>query len=121
MSSSVTITRNIFASKGAQIGTEQAVTAALVKVTAQAKLLCPVDKGQLANSIMWRTEKKFGGFNNQSGDPAPKQMELNLNIRNIVGVISGYVGTNSDHWFQNKYPQHSQKVLHRLKRCEIPG
>ena len=62
-----------------------------IAVTAQAKMLAPVDMGQLRNSIMYKTPVTSGGFNDGSGDPAPKQITV------IPREDEAYVGTNLDY------------------------
>lgn len=99
MSAVVLLEKNIFAHKGAKLGTDRMVVEALVKITAQAKLLAPIDKAQLANSIMWKTQKATNGFNKGRGLFAPLSEKLSLNIRAVPGIIFGIVGTNSDHWY----------------------
>jgi HK97 gp10 family phage protein len=60
--------------KAIEEGNENAILEILIGVTAQAKSLAPVDKGQLRNSIMYRTSKKEGGFNSDGGESAPSQL-----------------------------------------------
>lgn len=67
-----------------------------VITTAQAKLLCPVDEGQLRNSISYSAPNKngneiTGGLNDASGEQAEKPIEVKA--KNGVG----YVGSNVDH------------------------
>lgn len=91
--SEVKITQNIFAKKGAEQGARKSIVETMVKVHAQAVALCPVDLGQLRNSLMWEIKGEEGGFNTVGGSPADKK--LTTNPEKLVG----YVGTNSDHWY----------------------
>ena len=62
-------------------------------LTAQAKELVHVRSGQLKNSIMWKTEKKEGGFNTGGVEPAPTDAKL----RDNPGEDTGYVGSNLEY------------------------
>ena len=55
------VRRNGNPMRGADLGTEKSVLMTVMAVTAQAKALCPVDKGHLRNSIMWKVQKAKGG------------------------------------------------------------
>lgn len=52
------------------------ITGECVILTGFAKELVPVDKGQLKNSIMWKTTESDGGFNEGGDKPAPNSAEL---------------------------------------------
>lgn len=54
-------------------------------------MLAPVDMGQLRNSIMYKTPVTSGGFNDGSGEPAPKQITV------IPREDEAYVGTNLEY------------------------
>jgi hypothetical protein len=108
----LTIEKNDFAKFGAELGIEESLIAIGQTGANNAKSLCPVDFGQLANSIMWASNKTEGGFNELSGGgggltPGGKQRQGTGNqkasssdklnrptVKNIV-----ILGTNSDHWY----------------------
>lgn len=62
--------------KGAQKSIEAGNAALLARVATQAKLLAPVDKGALRNSIHWKTPENEGGFNDSSGEKATRKVSL---------------------------------------------
>ena len=70
---------------------EKGLIELLVNVTAQAKELAPNDKGQLENSIMWKTSTGKGGFNDGSGEKSSKP------ITGTAKQGEGYVGTNVEY------------------------
>jgi len=70
-----------------QEGSGKAILELVTRVTAQAKALAPVDKGQLRNSIMGRTQLEDIGFNDGSGERAP------LKILEKANAGQGLVGT----------------------------
>ena len=92
---SISITVNEFARKGAIEGLERSNFETAVEIAAQAKALCPVDFGQLRNSIMAKSAKKDKGFNNKPGDSAPQGDKLSISPKGP----EAYAGTNSDHWY----------------------
>lgn len=92
----VRIIKNLFARKGAEEGAKKVVLESCIKIRANAVRLCPEDKGQLKNSIMYKTRETDGGFNEAGGEQlAPENHRLEVN----PSGIEGYVGTNSDHWY----------------------
>ena len=114
MGAVVEITSNEFAEKGVSVGMRKMITVALTKIAAQAKALCPVDYGQLRNSISYKLEEKTALFNQggagtsaikrvgtgRSGSaPSEHMISLDTPIFGIGKTIYGYVGTNSDHWY----------------------
>ena len=72
-------------------GNEESLEKIAIKVTGQAKLLAPVDKGQLKNSIMWKTKSTEGGFND--GDGEPGQTPITVKPK----PTEAYVGVNLNH------------------------
>jgi HK97 gp10 family phage protein len=115
LASIVEITYNRFAEKGAELAMKQVIAVTCVRIHGQAVALCPVDYGQLANSLMWKTSWEQDGFNtgasnsqNKGGtapggsvrkgsgsEPAPGSHKISKRPRGLMG----YVGTNSDHWY----------------------
>ena len=93
--SQITITKNEFAIEGGEETVRKLITQTGIQVHAQAVTLCPVDKGQLRNSLMWKTSWSDGGFNSQGGDSATTDSRLDVQPKKD----EGYVGTNSDHWY----------------------
>lgn len=91
---SVTVLVNKGTIKGAREGINQSIQATCAAIAGQAVALCPVDLGQLRNSIMWKTEDNAGGFNDNAKESAPENQKLTLTPK----AEEGYVGTNSDHW-----------------------
>lgn len=91
----VKITYNDFAASGANKGAYQNILATCAKIHAQAVSFCPVDEGQLKNSLMFKVEDKSEGFNSQGGETAPADQEISLKPKEL----EGYIGTNSDHWY----------------------
>jgi len=83
--------------KGSNAGLVKNITETCIQVTAQAKLLAPVNKevgvgGQLRNSIMWKLANgKNGGLDDSGGDKS----ENKLSVTPPKG--SGYVGANTDY------------------------
>lgn len=125
------LTTYIFAPKGAELGLQRSIIAALVGTCSQAKLLCPVDKGQLANSYMWNLSTFKGGFNGKNdtefkgagdfvgNEKAPTNHELTIRSKLLVG----HVGSNSDHWypeFGTKY-QVAQPHIRPAKEIVLGG
>ena len=89
------ITINEFAKNGAALGIKNSSIELALKVRNQAVALCPVDKGQLKNSIMVKSKDTEKGFNDAGGESAPDYQRLNVSPKdNEV-----FVGTNSDHWY----------------------
>ncbi len=79
--------------KGLKEGNEATLEAVAALVTAQAKVLAPVNKqpgmgGQLRNSIMWKTNRDSGGFNDGSGDVAQEEISV------LPKPDEAYVGVN---------------------------
>lgn len=137
MGASVQITENEFAEKGVNQGMKKMIMVACIKVTAQAKALCPVDFGQLRNSIMWKLTNREGGFNDGSGGggslsrsttkvkptTAPNDQKIDKQPKESANRIDGYVGTNSDHWypeFGTRY-QVAQPFLRPAKELVMDG
>lgn len=63
-----------------------------VILTGFAKELVPVDKGQLKNSIMWKTQKDEGGFNKEGVKEAPSDTKLSK-----PQADEGYVGSGLEY------------------------
>lgn len=89
------LTINKFALEGATDGLDQSILASAINIANNAKSLCPVDKAQLRNSIMYRSKKKQGLFNDGGGEQAPSNQKLET----VDEEQTAYVGTNSDHWY----------------------
>ena len=68
--------------------TNQSANILAAKICAQAKTLAPFDKGQLRNSIMWRSAIQEGGFNSAGGEKADAK------ITPRPAKYTAYVGTN---------------------------
>jgi len=71
---------------------EKLVTGECVILTGFAKELVPVDKGQLKNSIMWKTHGTEGEFNKGGGDVAPESAKISS-----PDGTEGYVGSNLEY------------------------
>ena len=71
--------------KGVAEGTDKAMLETAVRVTTQAKLLSPVDLGQLRNSLMWKSNRQSGG---NAGGPTLQESVKGDEI--IVGTAVGY-------------------------------
>lgn len=93
--SSIRLEKYLYAEKGAAGGLSKSILETLVKVHGQAVALCPVDKGQLRNSLMIVTNEKDDLFNSVGGDVARSSDKITLRAK----FGEGYVGTNSDHWY----------------------
>lgn len=128
MPATVRITKNEFAEKGAMFGIVNAMTEVLVRVTGTAKQLCPIDKGQLSNSLSWKLDGKEEGFNEDTG----KEQALNehrLTVKdtgrtaNNDSQFVGFSGTNSDHWFPEfgTRDQVAQPFLRPAKERVVDG
>jgi hypothetical protein len=61
-------------------------------ITGFAKELTPVDKGQLKNSIMWKTSKEEGEFNKGGDKIAPESAKISN-----PPEVTGYVGSNLEY------------------------
>lgn len=97
---SVKITQNVFAIKGAGKGLRQSIIETMVKIHAQGTTLAPKDKAQLANSLMWTIKGEEGGFNSgQVGRNSSELAPLSDRLTVKPDEETGYVGTNSDHWY----------------------
>lgn len=82
--------------KGVKSGVYGGNLAVAINVTAQAKALAPVKEGQLRNGIMYKVAKpdggvKDGGFNDQPGDNASKEISV------IPKQNEAYVGDAVEH------------------------
>lgn len=76
-----------------------------IAVVSQAKPLCPVDKGQLVNSIMYKLANgQKGGFNDGKPGKGGKT-PVETADREIGRPSAGdaYVGTASDHAFEQEF------------------
>lgn len=71
--------------KGAKESVENANIELLIRVTAQAKALCPVKSGILRSSIMWKVPGQEGGH------------EKGLKVSEKVGEGEGLVGTATEY------------------------
>lgn len=84
-----------FAEEGAKKVLEEVILQTLIKIHGNAVSLCPVQYGQLRNSLMWKYEDREGGFNSQEGEQAPYSQKLDIE----TGILNGAIGTGSDHWY----------------------
>lgn len=91
---SVTVLVNKGTIKGAKDGISKSIESTCAAIAGQAVAMCPVDLGQLRNSIMWKTKEEADGFNKSGDKLAPDNQKLSLEPKDG----EGYVGTNSDHW-----------------------
>lgn len=73
-------------------GNEQAILALAIAGTSQAKLLAPVDKGQLRNSIQWITGTgQSGGENDSSGEVSRRSLTARLRrYEAAIGATANY-------------------------------
>lgn len=71
---------------------EKAIYKTCLAIEAQAVALCPVDKGQLRNSIMTVTENNTHGFNTKAKEKAPDSA-----IISSPGDYEGAVGTGLEY------------------------
>jgi HK97 gp10 family phage protein len=71
------------------IGNEKSIMSLAMKTTAQAKLLAPVDRGPLRNSIMWKMKRNEGGFNDSGKEPASRKIRVTL-----IDNHEAYIGSN---------------------------
>lgn len=78
-----------------QDGVAAAILSAVSFVQAAAADLCPVQYGQLRNSIMFKVGDEEGGFNESGGEQAPSSHKIDAKTSKTVGVV----GTGSDHWY----------------------
>lgn len=87
--------------KAAQSGNLKGVIEVSSAITGVAVGLCPVDKGQLRNTITYAIDNGLEGPFNEAGlIAAPADQKLvGPPTRITNNTIRGYVGTNSDHWF----------------------
>ena len=95
MASSVEIVKYTFAEKGAREGTLAGLMALGYRVHAKAVALCPVDEGQLRNSLMVKSDKEEALFNTAGGEAAPVDHKLTEKPEQDTVIV----GTNSDHWY----------------------
>ena len=75
-------------------GTYSGVLETCIKITAEAKFLCPValkNGGRLRNSLMYRTKFQDGMLNDSDGMSAPKKLDIQPKEN------EGYVGSNLDY------------------------
>ncbi len=77
--------------KAVTAGTEKALLETVVKVTAQAKALAPVDLGELKGSLMWKSSTAAGG--NSGG----------ASLTETVSGSSAIVGTAVEHGIYQEY------------------
>jgi HK97 gp10 family phage protein len=90
----IKITRNGDVNKATVIGNQQGVLEVGIGITAQAKRLVPVDKGQLRNSLSLSTKSVSSeGFNDAGGEAAPGSQRM----PNTPNDETAFVGSNSDH------------------------
>lgn len=82
---------------GVEKGNQDSLLKTAIKVSNQAKILAPTDKGQLRNSVMYRTEKIDGGFNNSGGKKAPNELQVKAKKG------EAYVGSNLDYATYQEY------------------
>lgn len=68
-----------------------------MSIAAQAKLLAPVDQGQLRNSISVVSHEKEALLNDRQGERAPSLNKTALGERDV------YVGSNVDHAIFQEY------------------
>jgi HK97 gp10 family phage protein len=90
--SSLKITYNDFAPAGAELGAEKGIVITGEALRAQAVELAPVKLGELKNSLMYKTSKTDGGFNQGGGD---KQATTKLDVK--PKPLEGFVGTAVEH------------------------
>lgn len=82
------MTINRFTQAGSLKGLEMQKLSAAIRIAEIAKSLCPEDKGQLRDSLMWSQGSKRGG----QGVNADRLLDP-------IGQSQTIVGTNSDHWY----------------------
>jgi len=81
--------------KGADDATESTVLATVAAITAQAKLLAPVDDGHLKNSIMWKVQKSKGGNEGER--------EIDVNPQKFEGYVGSAVSYSIYQEFGTKH------------------
>lgn len=83
---------------GTEVGNERGLAESAIFVTANAKTLAPVDKGQLKNSVMYKLDNgQTGGFNDGDGKPA------DIQLQSKVEKDSAIVGSHLDHAFYQEF------------------
>ena len=112
MSKDIQITKYGDPKKGANESIAKTNLELVVRVTSQAKTLCPVDKGDLRNSIMWKVPGQSGGL--VEGAPVQEQPKAD----------SGLVGSASDHAIYQEFgtrKQPAQPYLRPAVSIEVFG
>jgi len=82
-----------------EAGAEETILYSCIEIHSDAVQLCPVDKGQLRNSIMWKTTTEEGGLNSSGGEYVGSEAKLTVEPKKTISKVVGYVGTGSDHWY----------------------
>lgn len=80
-----------------ETGTEQGILKLLMKTTAYAKVLSPVNKqkgvgGRLRNSIMWKMKRAEGNFNDSPGVKHNQKINVEPNSN-----YDGFIGSNLEY------------------------
>jgi HK97 gp10 family phage protein len=83
--------------KGVIDGNEQSLIEISERVVSEAKNFAPVDKGQLANGIMYKTSIKEGGFNDSGGEDAEKKISA------VPQSGESFVGTAVEHGIYQEF------------------
>jgi len=66
-----------------------------IAITALAKQIVPIDKGELRNTLMYVTATTTGGFNDSSGDAASEFERIDFQLPKNKAIV----GTGSNHWY----------------------
>ena len=75
------------------------ITETAISITAQAKLLAPVDYGELEGSLMWKSDNKSGGYGQGRGQDLTKGDKLTVSPAKGVA----YVGTAVEHGIYQEF------------------
>ena len=91
MTTTITERKGGDVSRASDVALDKTILKTVIQVANQAKRLCPVDLGQLRNSIMWKTQNREGGLNDSGGEAAENE------ITDVPKKAEGYVGANLLH------------------------
>jgi HK97 gp10 family phage protein len=109
---SVKITKNGDPLKGSKDSVKKANMELVIRVSSQAKTLCPVDSGSLRKSIMWKVPEKTGGL--EEGSPLSEPVEDGNGIVGTATDYAAYVEFGTKH-------QNAQPFLRPAVALEVLG
>ena len=87
MSKDVEVIVNGDPTEGSEMTIDNGNLELVVRVTSQAKSLCPVDTGSLRRSIMWKVPERSGGL--EEGEPVTEEVKKGSGL---VGTATDYAG-----------------------------